>query len=234
VIGTLTIDPRHSGPVGSANGGIACGAVARFLDGPAQVSLRAPVPLGEALDVDARDDGVVVTREGALIAEGRPAGPVEAEPPLRPTLAEAREAMRSHPWLDEERAVWDCWVCGAHRHDGLGLSFGRHPREPEVTSALLVADATVPHDGEVVTRDVMWGALDCPSYAPHLWDADRPSLLARLHAELLGDVRLGEPVVAVGWALGSEGRKHHTASALLSADGELLGRARALWITPRS
>jgi len=233
LIGTLTIDPRHNGPVSSANGGVACGAVARFVDGPAEVSLRAPVPLGEALAVERRDGGVVVSRGDELIADGRGAGPVEVEPPLRPTVAEAREAMRSHPWLGQRHALSECWVCGPHRHDGLGVVFGPHPRDPEVTAALLIADATVPHDGEIVSPDVMWAALDCPSYAPGLWDVQRPSLLARLHAELLSPVALGQPVVAVGWALGSEGRKHHTASALLDADGGLLARARALWITPR-
>ena len=37
----------------------------------------------------------------------------------------------------------------------------------------------------------------------------------------------------MGWHLASEGRKHHTASALLTADGDVLARARALWITLR-
>jgi hypothetical protein len=207
------------------------------VDGPAEVSLRAPVPLGEELDVERRDGQVLVTRDGALIAEGRAAGSVDVEPPLRPTVAEAREAARSHPWLDHSwlggHALSECWVCSPHRHDGLGLVFGPHPRDPDVTSALLIADATVPHAGDAIAPEVMWGALDCPSYAPALWDAKRPSLLARLHAELLGPISLGEPVVAVGWSLGAEGRKHHTASALLDANGRLLARGRALWIRPR-
>jgi len=40
-------------------------------------------------------------------------------------------------------------------------------------------------------------------------------------------------VVAVGWGLGGEGRKHLSASALLTADGRMLARARALWIRLR-
>jgi hypothetical protein len=46
-------------------------------------------------------------------------------------------------------------------------------------------------------------------------------------------VPLGEPIVATGWLLGAEGRKHHTASALLAADGTLLARARHVWVQPR-
>jgi len=77
----------------------------------------------------------------------------------------------------------------------------------------------------------VWGALDCPSYVPALVRHDGLALLGSLHAELLAPVPLGEPVVTVGWPGSSEGRKHHTASALLTPDGDLLARARATWIT---
>jgi hypothetical protein len=40
--------------------------------------------------------------------------------------------------------------------------------------------------------------------------------------------------VACGWPLEAEGRKQHTASALLSADGRILARARHLWVAPRA
>jgi hypothetical protein len=53
-------------------------------------------------------------------------------------------------------------------------------------------------------------------------------------AELIEPIELGQPVVAVGWSLGGEGRKHESATALLSADGRLLARSRALWIQLRS
>ena len=62
----------------------------------------------------------------------------------------------------------------------------------------------------------------------------RPSVLARLAVERLDCVEVDEPVIATGWHLASDGRKHHTASALLSPDGDVLARARALWISPRS
>ena len=52
-------------------------------------------------------------------------------------------------------------------------------------------------------------------------------------AELLEPIEVGQPVVVVGWSLGEEGRKNTSASALLDADGRLLGRARALWIRLR-
>jgi hypothetical protein len=96
------------------------------------------------------------------------------------------------------------------------------------------ANATVPNRDGVVAPDMVWAALDCPSYTPPLWDWDRPSLLARLAVERLDCVEVGEPVIATGWHVASEGRKHHTASALLSVEGDVLARASALWITLRS
>jgi hypothetical protein len=228
----FVIPARFNGPPQSANGGIACGAVARFVDGPAEVSLRTPPPLDTPLDVDRGADGEVVVRHGdAVVARARPADLDDVVPPVRPTVAQAREAMRNHPWLGERHVLSDCFVCGPSRADGLGVHFGPLPGWPKLTAALLVADATLPHgpDG-ALAPEIVWAALDCPSYTPEIWDARRPSLLAGLAAELIAPVRLGEPVVAVGWPLETEGRKHRSASALLGADGRLLARARALWI----
>src|SRR3954469_10706838 len=101
----LRLDPRFSGPPGTANGGYACGAVGELVDGPAEVSLRTPPPLGVPLDVVFLAEGAVEVRHGdVLVAAARPVDGVDAEPPVRPTLADAREASREHP---------------GHRRDGL-------------------------------------------------------------------------------------------------------------------
>ena len=231
---TLRIPSRFNGPAGSANGGYACGLVGALAGGEAEVSLRSPPPLDTALALTRSGDGEVTLRHGQrLVAEGRPARPPDVEPPLRPSVAEAREALRRHPWHGGRHVFSQCYVCGSARQDGLRLHFGHLPRDPTMTAALLVADATIPHDDAGILPEVAWGALDCPSYVPAMWDADAPSVLARMHAELLAPIPLGEPVVAVGWSLAAEGRKHHTASALLAADGRLLARARNLWVRPR-
>jgi hypothetical protein len=103
-----------------------------------------------------------------------------------------------------------------------------------MTAALLVADETVPHDARGLAPEIAWGALDCPSYVPALWHADFPSMLAWMQAEVLEPIPVGEPIVATGWHLSAEGRKHYTASALLDADGRLLARATHLWIRARA
>ena len=233
--GRVLIPRRFNGPPASANGGYTCGLIARYVGGPAAVSLRSPPPLDTALALTRGPDREVVLRHrDRVVAEGAPAGPLDLEPPVRPTVAQAREALRRHPWLTGRHPFSDCYVCGAGRHDGLGLHFGDLRGHDGITAALLVADETVPHDAHGLASEIVWGALDCPSYVPALWNADIPSLLARMQAEVLEPIPVGEPIVATGWLLGADGRKHHTASALLSADGRLLARARNLWIRPRA
>jgi len=128
----------------------------------------------------------------------------------------------------------DCYVCSAGRRDGLGAHFGALPSHPDMTGAVVIADATVPHHDGGIAIETAWAALDCPSYTPPLWTAERPSLLAQMTAEVLEPMPLGEPVVVVGWTLSRDGRKHGSATALLSADGRTLARSRALWIELRA
>ncbi len=232
--GRVLIPRRFNGPPASANGGYACGLIARHIGGPAEVSLRSPPPLDTALEIRREDDRVLLFHRELLIGEGGPAEPLDVEPPVKPTVAEAREALRRHPWRGARHPFSDCYVCGIGRHDGLGLHFGDLPRDQTMTAALLVADATIPHDEDGLLPEITWGALDCPSYVPALWGADQLSLLAWMHADLHEPIPLGEPIVACGWALESEGRKQQTASALLAADGRILARARHLWVRPRA
>src|SRR3954469_13149774 len=132
---SLRLDPRFNGPPGTANGGYACGAVGEPVDGPAEVSLRMPPPLGVPLDVSFHADGdVVVRHEGALVAEARPIDGVAANPPVRPSLADAREASRRHPGHGRRGLLSDCYVCGSERHDGLGIHFGPLRDHPGVTA----------------------------------------------------------------------------------------------------
>jgi hypothetical protein len=231
----IVVERRFNGPPTSANGGYACGRVARFVDGPAEVTLRRPVPLETALDAERHDDGhVTLHHDDVLVAEAEPALPLDdIEPPRRPTVDEAREAMRQR-WNSFPELLTDCYVCSPDRRDGLGVSFGRLPADPSLTAALLVADDTVPHDEDgLIAPEIAWAALDCPSYAPALWTHAEPSLLARMTAELIEPIELGQPVVVIGWSLAEDGRKHTSASTLLAADGRLLGRAQALWIRMR-
>jgi hypothetical protein len=229
----LVLERRFNGPPATANGGYACGIVARHVDGPARVSLRRPVPLGTPLELERHDDGHVTLHDGELlIAEADPALPLDLEPPYRPTVEEARAAAAQRP--GDWPATFDsCYVCAPARRDGLGVVFGPLAAHPGATAAVLHAGADVPADDGAVAPEIAWAALDCPSYTPPLWTHAMPSLLASMHAELLEPVPAGEPVAVVGWTLGSEGRKHRSATAILGHDGRVLARAEALWIRLR-
>jgi hypothetical protein len=231
---TLRIERRFNGPPDSANGGYAAGVVAGLIDAPAAaVRLHSPPPLETGLTAETDPDGSVTLRHGeTLVATGRTAEPLgDVVPPVRPTLAEAREAMRHHAWWHVRNPLSGCFVCGAERvQDGLGVHFGPLPGHPEVNGAVVLSDTTLPHRDGVVAPELLWAALDCPSYAPALTERGSISLLGSLHAELLREVAVGEPLVAVGWHESTDGRKHRTASGLLTATGELVARARAIWI----
>lgn len=223
----LVVGERFNGPPESANGGYACGLVARLVDGPAEVTLRRPVPLGRELQAERHDDGSVTLHDGEdLIAEAGPALPLDFEPSRRPSLEEARVAA-GEPWGDDSNFN-RCWVCSKQREDGLGVHFGA--LDATTTAAVLHAG----EPGALLAPEIAWAAMDCPSYTPDLWDAERPSLLASMTAELLEPILAGEPLIVVGWRLGAEGRKHHSASALLTPDGRTLARATALWIQLRA
>ena len=81
----------------------------------------------------------------------------------------------------------------------------------------------------------VWAVLDCPSaYAIESVDhRTQVVVLASLTVELRQPPRAGEPHVVAAWPVGSEGRKHHSASALYDARGRVLAIADSLWIELR-
>ncbi|MDQ3587848.1 MAG: hypothetical protein M3350_02115 [Actinomycetota bacterium] len=220
--------PAHwNGPPTSANGGYTCGLVAGLLGAPsAAVSLRAPPPLEQTLDVEREGDRLLVRDGAQVVAAGWTVAAPALEAPPAVGLEEARAASRSgfgrwsaaHPFPT-------CVVCGPDRDDGLRIF-------PGPLSAGLHGAVWEP--GSAVGVEQVWAALDCPSSSPVAnWGEGPPIVLARLHAHVERLPRGGEELAVVSWALGTEGRKREAASALLAADGSVLARARALWIELR-
>src|SRR5262249_43101643 len=137
----VTIAARFNGPEGSANGGIACGVVARGIGRSASVNLFLPPPLDTPLALEKLDDGSVRLLHGeAFVAQGRKAPPFPAEPgppapgvlsfapaahtPPPPSLGEARRAGERFPFPDlASHPVPTCFGCG-HRDDGLRVQPG--------------------------------------------------------------------------------------------------------------
>jgi hypothetical protein len=56
------------------------------------------------------------------------------------------------------------------------------------------------------------------------------ALLGRLTARIDRLPEIGERLVAIGWPIGVEGRKHYAGSALFDDDGAEVAAAAATWI----
>jgi hypothetical protein len=221
----MIVPQRFNGPPGSANGGYACGLVAKLLGGVAEVTLRRPPPLERELEAQVHLDGEAVdVRDGeTLIAEGRKVE-VEVEAAEAVSVAEAEAASRRYAGF-EHHAYPTCFTCGPKRDDGLGIFTGPVEGRPG-----LVAAPWTPR--EPMPAEVVWAALDCPGG----WAVDdfqrEGVLLGRMAAHVLSLPRVGEPYVVAGWRVGENGRKRYAASAVYSEDGDVLAVARSTWLVP--
>lgn len=226
---TLTLDPRENGPRGFANGGFGSGALAGLVGGTATVTLRAPLPVGVPLDVRWTDDGADLMAGSAHLASAVTTEPFVLAPPYVPTMAEAEQARRVHPFRGLRTPLSDCVVCGAERMDGLRVSFGPIPGRPQLVASPFAPTASWAVDG-VVRPAAVWGALDCPSYPVEAVRRARMALLGQLTAHRRREVLVGEELIAVGWTESIGNRSLRTASALVDAAGEVVASARAVWI----
>jgi len=222
----VVIDRRFNGPPNSANGGYTCGLVGTKVNAPSvSVSLRRPPPLGVPLMRRREDDGSVSLLSGDdLIATAVPAA-VQAHAPPGPTVEEAEIATQRYVGFAHHRFP-TCFVCGTAREDGLRIYAGR------VGDSALIASPWTPESDDPLFA---WAVLDCPSaYAIESVDhVTQIVVLASLTVELRERPRAGERHVVAAWPVGSEGRKHHSGSALYSATGRVLAVADALWIELR-
>jgi hypothetical protein len=232
----VTIPHRFNGPLDSGQGGYSAGLVATFIDGPADVSLRRPVPLDTPLEVatDGDGDGTVRVLAGEeLIADGRPAHGLEVDVPEPVGLDAAREATSRYAG-EREGPFSRCFVCGLTREDGFHVFAGR-VAERRVLASPWTPPAWAAGDDGVVRPEFIWAALDCPATFATLLDDDASiGVLARLRARIDAPVVAGREHVVIGWPMGAEGRKAHAGSAILSAGGSVLAAATALLVTPRS
>ena len=230
----VSIPARFNGPPGSANGGYTCGLTAGGLHPPVQVSLRKPPPLDRELSVRDDPERRALIDGDEVVAEAVAIEHVAADPPATPSIEEARAASERYPWYSTH-IYPTCFVCGPgrHAHDGLEIFTGPVAGHEGLFAAAWTPAAEWSDDGGAVRDEIVWAALDCPSAVPVMAAdmAATPAVLARLSASLEAPVRSGEAHAIVSWRTGAEGRKLHSASAILDAGGRVLARAQALWIT---
>ncbi|PKW27530.1 hypothetical protein [Phycicoccus duodecadis] len=229
----LTVPARYRGPSGSGNGGWVAGALAAHVRTSAalpavSVRLSAPPPLGRPLALvgDHPDplSGTAVLRllDGDTLVASGTAVPELDEPVPHPAgLEEARAAEARFEGLREHPAP-ECYGCGTHHDDGLGLrpgplgdGTGRY-----ATTWVAPADVAVP---------TVWAALDCPGG----WAAGaagRPMVLGTVTGRVWRCPDPGETTVVTAWQRGAQGRRHWSATTLHAPDGTLLGRAESTWV----
>jgi hypothetical protein len=124
-------------------------------------------------------------------------------------------------------------VCGPERAAGDGLRIFPGPIGSEsVVASPWVPDTTLANDSGRIHAEYLWAALDCPGYfaVTPLLESGKTAVLGELCARIDAAVEQNANYVVIGWSLGREGRKHYAGSAILSATGDAVAMARAVWI----
>jgi hypothetical protein len=229
---SLTVATRFCGPPGTANGGWLSGRLAAEVDAPVvAVRLRRPTPLERPLQV--RRDGAAVDLldGGELLARAEPAE-LDLEVPAPPSVADAVAAAAARP-PRTEHPFPSCFGCGPLRRpgDAVAAVLGPLPGRPDVWAGIWRPTAELPSSDGVAASETVWAALDCPSFQPVQPDDGVPHVLGTLVARQERPVRLDTDHVLLAWALGRDGRRATSASAIIGPDGEVCARARAIWFT---
>jgi hypothetical protein len=215
----VIIPARFNGPPGSANGGYAAGLFSEALGGGFEVTLLRPPPLDTQLEIVGDE-----LRDGDNVVAKARRGTVPEDTPEPVSLVDAETASTRYAGF-EHHAYPTCFTCGPARDDGLGIYAGAVAGRDGVVAA--------PWSPEADLRpEIVWAALDCPAG----WAVDdfqrEGVLLGQMAASIHALPSAGVPHVVMGWRLGEDGRKRFAGSALFTADGERLARARSTWIVP--
>ncbi len=240
---SITIDERFCGPPKSGNGGYVCGLLAGHIDGrSAEITLRAPPPLGRPLDIVPGADGAVELRDGdRILATGRPSQLDIPNIPIA-SYAEAEDAVRRTPFDAGNHSLPMCFVCGPARAPGDGLRIFAGPLRPRAGrrtgtfAASWIPDANLAGNDGDAAAEFVWASLDCPTgYAgmAGAWGLSPGDsiLLGRMSAKVDRRPKPGERCVVVAWPTGREGRKLFAGSALLGMGGEVLAIAQTTWLS---
>jgi hypothetical protein len=224
----LEIPIEFNGPPGSGHGGYVSGRLAALVRGPAEVTLRAPTPLGRPLELD-RDDSAVRLRDGeTLIAEARGTDELPLEHP-DPVDLEAAERARSR--YRGHHSFKTCFVCGIARNGAQRVFPGPTDDRSQAATPWTPSDRWLADEDGLVRPEFLWSVLDCPTYFGFFADGEPGlAMLGRFAVRRVGEVRLGEPHLITAWRAGQDGRKLQAGSALFSAAGELRALARATMI----
>ncbi|GAC1589946.1 MAG: hypothetical protein NVS3B21_07060 [Acidimicrobiales bacterium] len=230
----IDIPGRYAGPPAMGHGGYVSGLLAERTEGGVQVTLRRPIPLDVALDLDEVAPQHFVLRRGdELLVESEPAR-LELTVPPAPGWQQAVDSERASPSFWDEGGVHPvCFGCGANRLEGDGLRIFAGPvgevgGSHQVAAVWRPAADLADRSGQIERRWVV-AALDCPGAFAYLTQGVRAGLLGRIVCEQVGPVVSGEQYVVTGWRVAEEGSKLIAGTALTNTSGVVVASARAVW-----
>ncbi len=231
MIELLQISERFRGPPRSGNGGYTCGRIAASLSAPAvSVRLQAPPPLQTELKLESDDSEARLFDGQTQIGHGRVCELALEVPPC-PSLELARRASEDYIGF-REHTFPGCFVCGPERRgkDGLCIYPGALVGSSTI-AAPWTPDASLTDANRTVRPEFLWAALDCPgAFTWYPLPAGTAIVLGELSAAILKPVHAGEDCIVLGWPIAAEGRKRLAGTAIYGAGGELVAKARAVWI----
>jgi len=228
--GKIIITHQFRGPDNSGNGGYTCGRLASYINGPAEVTLKLPPPLNQALDVVQDPNGGAALMKGEqTIATAVPAS-IHLTIPDPPSYETALQAAGQHSMM-EVHTYPGCFVCGPARKkaDGLCIFAGRVENQDYVAAPWIPEQCFADESG-VIRDEIVWAALDCPGAWAILARKLRPILLGRMAVEIMKPVKAGQVLVVTGWQIAEEGRKIETGTALYDENSDLCAKGRSIWI----
>lgn len=225
----VTIKKRFVGPPGMGNGGYVCGILAQKLSGIVEATLKQPVPLEKDLSLQFTQDQCQLLDGNVSLAESQRA-PLTLRVPTPPDYKKALAGRRRY--LDTTQHPFpNCFVCGPNRKQGDGLQI--YPTlipEQNLVAAVWEPDVSLAETSEFVASQFLWAALDCPGGIMAIANRPRPIVLGRMTAELLAKIRPNMSCLVIGWPLAKSGRKHTVGTAIFTEEGQLIGKALAIWI----
>ena len=221
------ISQRFCGPPNSGNGGYSCGLLAKNINGACQVRLHQPPPLETSLSISKKNDEWFLKNGEQLIGSAKSTH-LDLVPPCPPTLEQASRAKQLYKG-HQQHSFPSCFVCGPKRamDDGLRLFCG------SVEGREMVACDWQPKpdlldDNGYVKDEFIWSALDCPSY--FALNSETICLLGQMTAVIDRPVPADKSLIIYEWKRAIDGCKHYSAAAISTTEGEVLARARQLWI----
>ncbi len=238
---TITISSQFCGPPTSANGGVAAGRLAHYLQeflgdnrSAIEVTLHAPPPLETALliecsAVDAGAQAVLLYDDG-LIATARSVDAFEIAVPEPVDYSTALALVSKSPVLRDADAhpFPSCFVCGPARPNGDGLRI--FPAQLSGRDEFVAPYSPLP---QFVASEFVWAALDCPSSFPMYLESDPLEgayVLGRMTAQVGGPLDAHARYTIMAWREAVAGRKLQTAVAMFDANGQTVATAKTTWI----